>query len=375
VLITIGVNSLASRQLAVTTEIFEILSVASLMNGFLVTAVYQFYLFYNHSMNKYVFCGINIPFLLTTFIAILVLLSANGSLLTAVVILTLALVLIGTVGTTLFIINYTKLWFRLKEGQIHITSARKVLARSLLIRVLGYVYLVLLSFHLTASLIKVDINDECVENAQGTRSIWLSIQSVLKVFELVLVLQCLVAHVPQRMERLFNGTLKQTKKVRSSGRKAHKGYRTKHTQEHLMCSFVQAKSEVVTEVTNKFASDYLCNSFSEINQTEIQGVRKVEPRNPSEIYGCIALPAPKLVECVSPVTYSSMEYEHLSHACDVDYRDKRETGLQPQHSANLHDTINKFYHKLDDCFVEFDCAINAIPQGMPMFLCIQMHCC
>ena len=61
VLITIGVqnrlvqNSLTSRQLAVTTEIFGIISVASLMNNLLVTAVYQFYLLYEHSIHKCIF--------------------------------------------------------------------------------------------------------------------------------------------------------------------------------------------------------------------------------------------------------------------------------------------------------------------------------
>jgi len=371
VLLTVEVNSLSNRQLAITTKICELLSIASLMNGLLVTAVYQFYLFYNHSINKYVFCGINVPFLLTMFIIIFVLLLANGSILTAVIILTLVLVLIGAVGTTLFIINYTKLWFRLKEGQIHITSARKVLARSLLIRVLGYVYLVLLTFHLTSSLIKVDINDDCVENAQGKRSTWLGIQSILEVFELVLVLQCLVAHVPQRIERLFKGTIKQTRKVRLLGYKTHTRYQSKDAQ---ICSLVQAKSEVVTEVTNKLTSDYLCNSFSAINETD---TRKAEPQKLGNSNGCTV--SPKQVECVSPVAYSALEYEHLSQACDIDYSDMRETGLLWQHSL---DTINKSYnrpHDFSTIVVDFNsepCVINTLvsmPQGMSIVLLCNLN--
>jgi len=97
------VNIPTSQQFAITTEVFEVLSVASLMNGMLVFAAYQFYLFYNHSINK-----IDTPFLLMTFAMILIQLMANGPLLTSVVISTTLLVLIDVVCTTLVIINYTK---------------------------------------------------------------------------------------------------------------------------------------------------------------------------------------------------------------------------------------------------------------------------
>ena len=386
VLLTIGVNSLASRQLAVTTEIFEILSVASLMNNLLVTAAYQFYLLYEHSIHKskYIFYSINVPVLLLTFTIIVILLSANGSLLTAVVILTFVLVLIGTVGTTLFIINYTKLWFTIKKikGQIYVTSAREVLARGLLRVLLGYVYLVLLCYHLTASSIKVTFTNKCVEDAQGKRSAWLVLQSILKVFELVLVLQCLVSHIPQRIKRLFKKrTVKQSKKIRPPQSITLKSHQTKHERPIFS---LQSKSEVVTEVTNKLTFDYICNSFSETNKTEMQDVRKVEIQKPSEIYRCVTLPIPKQVECVPPVECSSaLEYEYLSHTCDVDYSDKRETCLQ--YASNLCDTTNKSYHKSDDfstLFVEFNCEpisvstrpLSHIPHGT-FVLYAPIHCC
>ena len=308
-------------------------------------------------------CGVNIPVLLTIFIIILLLLSANGSVLTVVIILTFVLVLIGTAGTTLFIINYTKLWFTVKEikGRKHrdVISTREVLVRGLLRVLLSYLYLVLLTYHLTASLIKVGINDKCIEDAKGKRSAWLVVQSILEVFELVLVLQCLVSHIPQRIKTLFKRTVTQHKIMQLTRNKTLKGHPTE-CDLLMFSSLVQTKSEVVTEVINKLMSDYSSNSISEINKTKMQFTSKVEPQKASETYGCVSLPVPKQVEHMSPATCSVVEYEHLTHSYDMHHSDKREAGLQWHYSANLLDTTDKSYHscRSDDfstLFIEFNC--------------------
>ena len=366
VLITIDLNCVTSRQLASTAKLFETLSVASLMNNLLVTAVYQFYLLrYKHSIYKYkhIFCGINIPSILTTFVIVVMILTANGPLLAAVVILTIILLLIGTAGTTLFIINYTKLWVTIKEIK-YIASTRQVIVRGLLRVLLGYMYLVLLSYHLTAPLIKVASNDKCVEDAEGKRSTWLIVQSLLKVFELVLVLLCLISHVPQRIEKLFKQTVKESKKIQ------YKGHSTKH-EVVMFSSLVQEKSKAVT--SNNFTSD-CC--FSETNKSELQNVWKNAPLKTSEIYGCVSLPAPKQVKCVSPMTCSTLEYEHLPHSCDVDYNGRRETCLQLQ-QMECDPTHKPYRWPVDDFstfFVEFNyepvsvSSSISIPRGMSVCL-------
>jgi len=309
VLMTIGVSSLASQQLTIITEIFELLSVASLMNGLLVTAVYQYYQLQFHvyqSIKKYVVC--TIPSVLTVFIIIAILLSARGLTLILLLVLILMLILIGLVGTSILVVMYVELWFRTKISQsLHGNSARKVLTRRIIVRALTYVYLSLLTCDLTNSSLKVIIDMDCIENAQGNRYLWLTEKSLLKIFELVLILQCLA--VPQQFQKMI---LKFVKAQPSLKGKSIINPLSK--QEDLSQSL---RLEEITELRTE------AGKITSFNATKTLSSSKVDAQLPLQTP--VVLQPPRHVQCVAlpSITSSVIENEHLSHACDPPYNPER----------------------------------------------------
>ena len=205
ILLVTDINSRSPNQnLAVATYSFEMISLATSMNGLLILAVYQYYRlrFYAYqSLTKYVF--FTGPSLLITIIIIAIISTSVGSLaIVVIVVLILLLNFIGMMGTTSLVAMYTELWFRTKSSKsLRGTVAGKILIRRLIFRLISYIYLVLLPVHLLIPFIKLAVNSDCIEEAQGNRTVWLSMLTVIKFSELFLVTQCL--NVPQKVQKLF----------------------------------------------------------------------------------------------------------------------------------------------------------------------------
>jgi len=328
VLITAGINNVVSQWLAVAMEVFEILSVTSLMNGLLVTAVYQYYQLRFHvyqSIKKYV--AFTIPSLLTALTIIIVILSGKGLELILLVVLIPMLVIIGLVGTSALVFMYTELWFRTKTSRsLHGNSARKVLMRRLIVRVLSYVYLVMLTCYLINFLIKVVIHKDCVEETKGNRFLWLAEQSILKIFELLLVLQCLI--VPQKLQKIVD-MFWSSKPVKSSAiNKSIINHLSQPEDFTASCVTQSFKLEGNAVIIPDYAPKSLpsLKTSSQLLQTSgqiAQPVRHVK---------CVSLPS---------ITSNAVEHEHLSTgACDYAYNPEVKLCSEIEEMRSVHDTTH-----------------------------------
>jgi len=200
IILAVDVNDAPNQALAVVTYSFEIITLATSMNGLLIVAVYQYYRFKFHAyqkLTKYIlYTG---PSLVITIVMIIILVSSGSLAIIAITVLFLILIFIGIMGTTSLIAMYTELWFRTKNSQsLHGSLGRRVLIRRLILRLASYIYLAMVAGHLLTPLIKLAAKSDCVEEAQGSRAVWLSIQTIIKIFELFLVIQCLT--VPQKVQ-------------------------------------------------------------------------------------------------------------------------------------------------------------------------------
>ena len=77
----------------------------------------------------------------------------------------------------------------------------RFLIRKLIIRLTSYVYLVMVCGQLLTPFIQLSTNSDCIEGAQGNKMVWLSVQTIIKLAEAILVIQCLT--VPQKVKRLL----------------------------------------------------------------------------------------------------------------------------------------------------------------------------
>ena len=204
ILLVVDIIHPPNQILAVATYSFEMITLATSMNGLLILAVYQYYRLKFHayqSLKKYVlFTG---PSLVITIIIIATISTSIGSLaIVVIVVLILLLNFIGMMGTTSLVAMYTELWFRTKSSKsLRGTVAGRILIRRLLFRLASYVYLMLVPIHLLIPFIKLAANSDCVEEARGNRVIWLIMQTIIKLAELFLVTQYL--NVPQKIQKLF----------------------------------------------------------------------------------------------------------------------------------------------------------------------------
>ena len=193
-----------NKSLAVVTYSFEITTFATSMNGLLILAVYQYYrLKFHpyHSLTKYIL--LTGPALVTASIIIVTISTSIGSLaIVAIIVLILLLTFIGMIGTTSLVAMYTQLWFRTKNSKsLHGTKLVKILVTRLIFRLASYIYLMLLPASLMLPFIRLAANNDCIQETQGNRTVWLILQTVIKLAELLLVTQCL--NVPQKIQKLF----------------------------------------------------------------------------------------------------------------------------------------------------------------------------
>ena len=216
ILLAINVSSPPNQNLAAATYSIEIIAFATSMNGLLILAVYQYYrLIFQvyQSLKKCVlFTG---PSLVIAITVVAIILTSVGSVaIMPLVIMILILAFIGIMGTTSLVAIYTKLWLRNKSSQsLEGSIGGKKLIRRLIFRLISYIYLMMVPVHLLVPFIELAANSDCIEEAQGNRTIWLSLQTAIKLAELFLVIQCL--NVPQKVQRLFRN-LRPQKPAKSS---------------------------------------------------------------------------------------------------------------------------------------------------------------
>ena len=204
ILLVVDINHPPNQSLAVVTYSVEMITLATSMNGLLLLAVYQYYRlrFYAYqSLTKYLlFTGPSL--ILAVTIIAMISTSVESLAIVAIVVLILLLSFIGMMGTTSLVAMYTELWFRTKSSKsLHGTIAGRILIRRLIFRLTSYIYFGLLPVHLLIPFIKLAADGDCIGEAQGNRTIWLSMQTVIKFAELFLVTQCL--NVPQKIQKLF----------------------------------------------------------------------------------------------------------------------------------------------------------------------------
>ena len=216
ILLAINVSSPPNQNFAVATYSIEIIALATSMNGLLIIAVYQYYRLrfrVYQSLKKYVlFTG---PSLVIAITVVAMILASVGSIaIVALVAMILILTVIGIMGTTSLVAMYTELWLRTKSSRsLHGSIGGKMIIRRLIFRLISYIYLMMVPAHLLMPFIELVANSDCIEEAQGNRTIWLSLQTVIKLAELFLVIQCLT--VPQKVQRLFRN-LRSPKHTKSS---------------------------------------------------------------------------------------------------------------------------------------------------------------
>ena len=204
ILLAVDVSLMPSQDLAVVTYCLEMVAFATSMNGLLIYAVDQYcqlralFTPSHHfprlpSLMKYLllFTGPSLAIAVTIVIIILTF-EGSGLAIIAMLVLIVLLAFIGMLGTTLLVTTYIKLWYR---------NHMKIFIRKLIIRLTSYVYLVMVCGHLLTPFIQLTTKDNCIEEAQGNRTVWLSVQTVVKLFEVFLVIQCLT--IPQKVKLLF----------------------------------------------------------------------------------------------------------------------------------------------------------------------------
>ena len=216
ILLAVGVISHPPNQkLTTATYSLELIAVASSMNGLLIIAVYQYYRLRFRSYQSLKKCVLltGPAVVIAAIIITIVSIPVDYKAVVAIVVLVLILMFIGMMGTTGLVAMYVELWFRTNSSRsLQGSMAGKSLILKLIIRLLSYLYLVMVPVHLLLPFIKLVIEGDCVEEAQGNRATWLSIQTVIKLAELFLVTQCL--DVPQKVQKFLRNlcTTKQTKK-------------------------------------------------------------------------------------------------------------------------------------------------------------------
>ena len=204
ILLAINVSSPPNQNLAAVTYSIEIVAFAASMNGLLILAVYQYYrLIFQvyQSLKKCVlFTGPSLVIAIT--VVAIILTPVRSVAIVPLVIMILILAFIGIMGTTSLVAMYTKLWLRNKSSQsLEESIGGKKLIRRLIFRLISYIYLMMVPVHLLIPFIEVAANSDCIEEAEGNRTIWLSLQTAIKLAELFLVIQCLT--VPQKVQKLF----------------------------------------------------------------------------------------------------------------------------------------------------------------------------
>ena len=210
ILLAINVSSPPNQNLAAATYCVEIIALATSMNGLLIMAVYQYYqlrfplqsyLEAYQLLIKYVlFTG---PSLVIAITVVAIVLASVGSVaVVPLVVLILILTVIGVMGTTSLAAMYTMLWLRSKSSRSVYRYIKKKIRRRLIIRLISYIYLMVVPVHLLMPFIEFVAYSDCIEEAQGKRAIWLSLQTAIKLAELFLAIHCL--NVPQKKKRLFS---------------------------------------------------------------------------------------------------------------------------------------------------------------------------
>ena len=204
ILLAVDVSHPPNQKQTTATYSFEMIAVASSMNGILIIAVYQYYRLRFHSyqsLKKYVLLTVPSVIIAATVIT-MISIPVNHKAVVVIVVLVLVLTFIGMMGTTALVAMYTERWFRAKSSRsLQGSIAGRFLIQRLIFRLISYIYLVIVPVHLLTPFVKLVIESDCVEEAQGNRATWLSIQTVIKVAELFLVTQCLT--VPQKVQKFF----------------------------------------------------------------------------------------------------------------------------------------------------------------------------
>ena len=207
ILLAVDVSLTPSQDLAVVTYCLEMVAFATSMNGLLIYAVYQYHqsrTITHHlpssSFIKYLlFTG---PSLIIAVSIVAIILTLKGSLaIIAIIVLILILTFIGIMGTTSLVAMYAKLCCRTKKG----TQSQKSNIMKMIIRLTSYVYLIMVCCHLLTPFIRLATNSDCIKEVQGDRTIWLSVQTAVKLVEAFLVIQCLT--VPKKVKMLFRKCL------------------------------------------------------------------------------------------------------------------------------------------------------------------------
>ena len=215
ILLAVGVSNPPNQKLTTALYSFEMIAFASSMNGILIIAVYQYYRLRFHSyqpIKKYVLLTTPSLIIAASIITIISI-PVNYKAVVAIVVLVLILTFIGMMGTTALVAMYTELWFRAKSSRsLQGSIAGRSLIQRLIFRLISYIYLVMVPVHLLTPFIKLVIDSDCIEEAQGNRVTWLSIQTIIKIAELFLVTQCLA--VPKKIQKFFRNLCptKQTRK-------------------------------------------------------------------------------------------------------------------------------------------------------------------
>lgn len=204
ILLAVDLSQSPNEKLATATYSFEMITVASSMNGLLLVAVYQYYrlrFYTNKSIIRYILC--TGPSLIIVVIIIGIISSLVGSLaIVGLVVFILVLTFIGMIGTTSLVAMYTELWYRTKSSRsLHGSTAGRILIRRMIFRLISYFYLALVPVQLLTPFVALANKSDCIEEAKGNRAVWLVIQTFIKFAELLLVAQCL--SVPQWVQRLF----------------------------------------------------------------------------------------------------------------------------------------------------------------------------
>ncbi|XP_065920654.1 uncharacterized protein [Dysidea avara] len=189
----------------------------------------------------------------------------------------------------------------------------------------------------------------CIENAQGSRFLWLAEQSLLKVFELLLILQCLV--VPQRLQKIINKIFWSSKPVKTTQSSIMNKsiINTLSQPEDFNVSWFMQSVRLETcapwgsiemrAEENKNTSDSASKSLP-LSKTRPQPAQfqasALTVQQPPRHVKCIALP---------PNVSNAVENEYLSHACGPTYNPERKTYLKIEEITSVHETT---YHKPDN---------------------------
>jgi len=163
---------------------------------------------------------------------------------------------------------------------------------------------------------------DCIENAQGNRFLWLARESVLKIFELILILQCL--DVPPLLLKMVNKMFRSSKPVTVQSSIVNKSIIPRQGDITASCLSQSLRLEAYSTAIESRVEE--AGKIRPDNESKYLSSSKPDARLPLRASDQIVLQPPRHVQCVAlpSITSNVVENEYLSHACDPAYNSERE---------------------------------------------------